>query len=139
MKLQTCAALFAFSMLSAGALGQCTKPEMKPVWDTDKQQFRCVATAGSEAASQDETVSPKGDKAFCSNARENLLKACPASNEGKACKNKAKSIFNACYNDAKAQSEDKARGKNTSNHASLGRSFGCKLSDTFVGVYRPAR
>jgi hypothetical protein len=64
-----------------------------------------VANPGS--SSHDETVSPKGDKEFCSNARENLLKACPASNEGKSCKSKAKSIFNSCYKDAKAQSESK--------------------------------
>ena len=31
------------------------------------------------------------------------------------------------------------RSKSTSNHASLDRSFGCKLSDTFAGVYRPDR
>jgi hypothetical protein len=93
MKLQICVVLFALSMLSAGALGQCARPEMNPIWDTDKQQFRCVATKDSEAPSHDETVSPKGDKVFCNNARENLLKACPASNEGKTCKSKAKSIF----------------------------------------------
>jgi hypothetical protein len=105
MKIQIYVVLLALSMLSAGALGQCARPEMNPVWDTDKQQFRCVATKDSEVASRDETVSPKGDKVFCNNARENLLKACPASNEGKTCKSKAKSIFNSCYKDAKAQSE----------------------------------
>jgi hypothetical protein len=77
MKVQIYAVLFALSTLSVGALGQCAKPEMNPIWDTDKQQFRCVATAGSEVSSHDETVSPKGDKVFCNNARENLMKACP--------------------------------------------------------------
>jgi hypothetical protein len=97
MKVQIYVALFALSMLSIGASGQCAKPEMNPVWDTGKQQFRCVAPTGSEGISRDDTVSPKGDKEFCSNARENLLKACPGSDEGKTCKNNAKSIFNACY------------------------------------------
>src|SRR5258708_40016306 len=79
MKVQTYAVLFALSMLSVGALAQCARPEMNPIWDTDKQQFRCVATSGSEVSSHDETVSLKGDKVFCTNARENLLKVCPAS------------------------------------------------------------
>jgi len=117
MKIQIYVVLLALSMHSAGALGQCAKPEMNPVWDSDKQQFRCVATAGSEASSHDETVSPKGDKEFCSNARENLLKACPASNEGKSCKSKAKSIFNSCYKDAKAQSESQPGSAATSSQA----------------------
>jgi hypothetical protein len=89
MKVQIYVVLFALSMLSVGALAQCARPEMKPIWDTDQQQFRCVANAGAEVSSHDETVSPKGDKVFCNNARENLLKACPASNEGKTCKSKA--------------------------------------------------
>jgi hypothetical protein len=72
---------------------------MNPVWDTGKQQFSCVAPSGSVGISHDDTVAPKGNKEFCSTARENLLKACPASDEGKTCKNKAKSIFNACYKD----------------------------------------
>jgi hypothetical protein len=33
-------------------------------------------------------------------ARENLLKACPASDEGKTCKSRGKSIFNAMRNPA---------------------------------------
>jgi hypothetical protein len=115
MKLQIYVVLFALSLLSGEALGQCAKTEMKPIWDKDKQQFRCVATAGSEASSQDETVSPKGDKAFCTNARENLLQACPTSNEGKTCKNKAKDIFNACYKDSKAQRESPTGSTGTTN------------------------
>ncbi len=100
-----------------GAISQCARPEMNPIWDTDKQQFRCVATAGSEVSSHDETVSPKGDKVFCNNARENLRKACPSSNEGKTCKSKAKSIFNACYKDSKAQSESQTGSASTTNQA----------------------
>ena len=117
MKLQIYVVLFALSLLSGEALGQCAKTEMKPIWDKDKQQFRCVATAGSEASSQDETVSPKGDKGFCTNARENLLQACPTSNEGKTCKNKAKDIFNACYKDSKAQRESPTGSAGTTNQA----------------------
>jgi hypothetical protein len=60
MKLQIYVVLFALSLLSGEALGQCAKTEMNPIWDKDKQQFRCVATAGSSASSQDETVSPRG-------------------------------------------------------------------------------
>jgi hypothetical protein len=104
MKPQICALLSALVLISASALGQCAKPEMNPVWDSGKQQFRCVAPAGHTiAASDDYTVSPKGDKEFCSTARDNLIKACPSSDYGKACKSKAKSIFNSCYKDSKAQ------------------------------------
>ena len=59
MKVQIYPVLFALSVLSVGALAQCARPEMKPIWDSDKQQFRCVATAGSEVSSHDETVSPR--------------------------------------------------------------------------------
>jgi hypothetical protein len=97
MRVQICVALFALSLVSVGASGQCAKPEMNPVWDTVKQQFRCVAPTGSGGISRDDSVSPKGDKEFCSSARENLLKACPVSDEGKRCKSSAKAIFNACY------------------------------------------
>jgi hypothetical protein len=117
MKLQIYVVLFALSLLSGEALGQCAKTEMNPIWDKDKQQFRCVATAGSEVSSQDETVSPRGDKGFCTNARENLLQACPASNEGKTCESKAKAIFNACYKDSKAQSESPTGSPGTTNQA----------------------
>jgi hypothetical protein len=102
------------SMLSVVCFGQCTSSEMSPTWEADKQQFKCVASGGSGAASHDEIVSPKGDKAFCTNARENLMKACPDSN-GKACKNKAKSIFNDCYKASKAQSESQAGSATNAN------------------------
>jgi hypothetical protein len=116
MKLQL-PVVFALSLFSVEVLAQCARPEMNPIWDTDKQQFRCVANAGSEVSLHDEAVSPKGDKVFCNNARENLLKACPASNEGKTCKSKAKSIFNACYKDSKAQSEGQTRSTSTTQQA----------------------
>ena len=105
------------SALTVSALGQCAKPEMNPVWNSSKQQFSCVAPSGSAGISHDDTVSPKGNKEFCSTARENLLKACPASGEGKPCKSKAKSIFNACYKDFKDQSESQAGSAGTTNQA----------------------
>jgi hypothetical protein len=106
-----------FSLLSVGAPGQCPKPEMKPVWDTGKQQFRCVASSSSAGVLADDTVSFKGNKEFCSTARENLLTACPASNEGKTCKSTAKSLFNACYKDFKAQSENQTGSGQTPSQA----------------------
>jgi hypothetical protein len=109
--------LGVISVLSVGASGQCAKPEMKLAWDTSRQQFSCVASSGSGGSSHDDVVAPKGTKEFCSTARENLLKACPASDEGKACKNKAKSIFNACYRDLKAQDESQAGSGLTTNPA----------------------
>ena len=114
MKVQQYLVGFALSMLSVGASGQCAKPEMNPLWDVDKQQFRCVAPAGSEGISHDDTVSPKGDKEFCTSARDNLQKACPASDEGKACRGKAKSIFNACY---KGQSGSQTGSPGAANQA----------------------
>jgi hypothetical protein len=102
MKVQIYVVLSALSIFSVSASGQCARPEMNPVWNSGTQQFSCVAPSGSVGNSHDDTVSPKGNKEFCNTARENLLKACPASDEGKICKSKAKSIFNACY---KAQTE----------------------------------
>jgi hypothetical protein len=129
MKVQIYVVLFTLSMLSVGAIGQCARPEMNPIWDKDKQQFRCVPTAGSEVSSHDETVSPKGDKVFCNNARENLLKACPASNEGKTCKSKAKSMFNACYKDSKEQSESQTGSASATNHAAKTDPAVCMQTD----------
>jgi hypothetical protein len=115
MKLQICVLLSALSLLSVCASGQCAKPEMNAAWDAGKQQFRCVAPAGEQvAASDNDIVLPKGDKEFCSTARDNLLKACPSSAEGKACKSKAKSIFNSCYKDAKNQSQAGSGSANSS-------------------------
>src|SRR6202030_1906773 len=44
MKGQIYVVLSALSILSVSASGQCTRPEMSPVWDTGKQQFSCVAS-----------------------------------------------------------------------------------------------
>ena len=117
MKVQIYAVLSALSIISVSASGQCARPEMNPVWDTGKQQFSCVAPSSSAGTSQDDTVTPKGNKQFCSAARENLLRACPASDEGRTCKNKAKSIFNACYKDFQGQSESQVGSGGTTNQA----------------------
>ena len=113
MKIPLYFLLLAVSAITSSALGQCAKPEMKPVWDVGTQQFRCVSPNGSQDVSKDETVSPKGDKEFCSKARENLLKACPVGGENKSCKEKAKTVFNACYKDSKAQTESRSPSSTT--------------------------
>jgi hypothetical protein len=97
----TIATVFAITL---SGLGQCVKPEMNPVWDVGKQQFRCEAPSNSKVGAGDEIVSPKGTKEFCSVARDNLLKVCPAGTENKSCKGQAKTIFNACYKDFKSES-----------------------------------
>src|SRR5260370_38106323 len=94
MKVQIYVVLFALSMLSVGAIGQCARPEMNPVWDTDKQQFRCVATAGSEVPSHGETVSPTGRTAFRNHPPENPLKASPPSTQRHTCNPKPTPLFN---------------------------------------------
>jgi hypothetical protein len=118
MKVQTYLVLSALSILSASASAQCISSEMKPVWDNGKQQFSCVGSPGAASGiSRDDTVAPKGNKEFCSTARENLLKACPYSDEGKPCKSKAKSIYNACYSDFKAQGGSQAGSAGSTNQA----------------------
>jgi hypothetical protein len=117
MKVQTYLVLFALSILSASASAQCKSPEMKAVWDTGKQQFSCIAPPDATGTPRDDTVAPKGNKQFCSTARENLLKACPDSDEGKPCKSKAKSIYNACYSDFKAQGGSQAGSAGSTNQA----------------------
>jgi hypothetical protein len=102
MKFRIYILTFVFGALSVGASAQCSNPNQKPVWDADKSQFRCT---GPGASAKDESVQPVGDKEFCESARQNLLTACPPSNEGKACRNEAKSIFNACYKRAKNESQ----------------------------------
>jgi hypothetical protein len=93
MKTPVYSLLLAASTIAATALGQCAKPEMKPVWDVGAQQFKCVASSGSQDMSNDETVSPQGNKEFCSKARESLLKACPLGGENKELQGKSKDDF----------------------------------------------
>jgi hypothetical protein len=136
MKGQIYIVLSALTILSVSALGQCARPEMNPVWDAGTQQFTCVAPSGSVGTSHDDTVAPKGDKQFCSTAHESLLKACPASEEGKTCKNKAKSIFNSCYKDSQAQSANQAGsgGDDKPSHQDRSRSLYADFQSTTTGV-----
>jgi hypothetical protein len=115
MKVQIFVILSTLSVLTAGVSGQCTRPDSNPMWDGGKQEFRCVAPSDTAGISRDETVSPKGNREYCNAARENLLKACPASDEGKACKSKAKSIYNLCHKDLKAQGESQAGSARTTS------------------------
>jgi hypothetical protein len=90
--------------LSIVASGQCAKPGINPIWDPVKEQFRCIDPAVTTRSAQDEAVSPTGNKDFCKNARENLQKVCPTSDQGNTCRNTAKSIFEACYKSPKTDS-----------------------------------
>jgi hypothetical protein len=121
MKALICVTLFGLSLSGVAARCQCAKPEITPVWDASQQQFRCVAPADSKEKLADDSVSPKGDKAFCTNARNNLMLACPASDAGKICKNKAKTIFNDCYKDSKAQKDGQAGSSSMTNQGSTDR------------------
>jgi len=109
--------IFTVLEITSSGFGQCAKPEMNPVWDVGKQQFRCEAPNGGKAGSDNETVSPRGNKEFCSVARDNLVKACPEGSESKNCKAQAKSIFNACYKDVKAQNENRTAGSSSQGTA----------------------
>jgi hypothetical protein len=103
--------------LSIAAAGQCAKPGMTPIWDSAKEQFRCIDPSATTRSAQDDSVSPTGNKDFCKSARENLQRACPTSDEGKTCRNTAKSIFESCYKGANARS-DKDGTTNTSSPSS---------------------
>jgi len=105
---------FVLSALSASAFAQCSNTSQKPVWDADKSQFRCAGTGTSGTSAKDESVQPVGDKELCESARQNLLTACPQSNEGKACRNEAKSIYNTCTK----------RGKNDNDSQKMSQSWG---------------
>jgi hypothetical protein len=78
-------------------VGQCPKPGTGPIWDSNKEQFRCTDPAGMTESASGEIVTPTGDKGYCKSIREDLQKACPSSDEGKGCKNAAKSIYERCY------------------------------------------
>ena len=107
MKIQTQVALFALTAVSVVALGQCTKPGLNPSWDASKSQFKCVDPASVKGSATDESVSPRGDKDYCNRVQENLLKACPPSDEGKTCRDKAKSIYKSCYKGSNNGREDR--------------------------------
>lgn len=112
--------MFSFVLSSLAAVGaaQCTNSNLKPLWDAGKGQFRCTDTSHPGDGAKDEDVKAVGDKEFCTSARDNLQAACPSGNDGKACKNQAKSIYNACYKKAKSESESQTTGLGASNPAS---------------------
>jgi hypothetical protein len=118
VRLQARLMLIAITAFSTGAWGQCTRPEVTPSWDAGTAQFKCVGPDGAKGSSSDEIVLPTGDKDHCNLARENLLKACPASNDGKVCREKAKSIFNACYKGSKRSDESRSGSASSTNQAS---------------------
>ena len=106
MKIYSRILIFLLTMISLSSSAQCTKPDMNPVWDAGNDQFVCHNPTVAQKSEQDENISPTGDKDFCKTVRENLLKVCPPSDEGKACKDKAKSIFNSCYKGSKGRVND---------------------------------
>ena len=108
MKIQIQVALFALTAVSVGALGQCTKPGLNPTWDAGKSQFKCVDPAAVKGAATDESISPRGDKDYCNRVQENLVKVCPPSDEGKTCRDKAKSIYKSCYKGSNNGREDRS-------------------------------
>jgi hypothetical protein len=105
MKFRIPILLLILSALSVSMWAQCSNPGLKPVWDTDRSQFRCADPNHPGASAKDESVQPTGNKEACASARQNLEAACPQSNDGKACRNQAKSIYNACYKRAKNDSD----------------------------------
>jgi hypothetical protein len=108
MKFRGCFLTFLLGALSVSALAQCSNSKLKPVWYADKSQFLCVGSANSDVPQRDENVQLGGDKASCASARDNLQAACPQSNEGKACRNEAKSLYNACAKRAKNESDSQS-------------------------------
>ena len=118
MKIHIRVVLFALTAVSVGALGQCTKPGLNPSWDAGKNQFKCIDPDAVEGSPADDSVSPKGDKDYCNKAQENLLKACPRSDEGKTCRDKAKAIYKACYKGSNNGREDRSGSTGTANQPS---------------------
>ena len=105
---------FVLIPLSVACSGQCPKAGTKPVWDSNKSEFRCTSAAAMSGSAQSAIVPPTGDKNSCKSIREDLQKACPSPDEGKACKNAVKSIFEGCYKGSEASS----RGSTTSSSPS---------------------
>jgi len=97
MKIQLQILLLVLTTLSVASAGQCPKSDMKPIWDSNKDRFRCTDPGAMTESAQSDMVAPAGDKNYCKSIRENLQKVCPPSDEGKVCKNAAKSIFDKCH------------------------------------------
>ena len=118
MKIHIQVALVALTAVSVVASGQCTKPGLNPSWDAGTSQFKCIDPAAEKGSPADESVSPKGDKDYCNKVQENLLKVCPSSNEGKTCRDKAKSIYKVCYKGSNNGREDRSGSTSTANQPS---------------------
>jgi hypothetical protein len=65
MQIRILVALLVLSSIWASALGQCRKPEIKPIWDSSNNQFRCVDPAAGPGSDHDDSVSPTGTKQSC--------------------------------------------------------------------------
>ena len=126
MRIRILVALLTLSSIWISAPGQCKKPEINPIWDSTNNQFRCVDPAAGTGSDHEDSVSPTGTKQSCGAVRENLLKVCPTSDEGKICRGKAKSIFNACY---KNGSEDRSAASST--RGQLGRADSSTCTTTY--------
>lgn len=129
MKVHLQAFPLLITALSIAAAGQCAKPGMSPIWDLAKGQFRCIDSSATTRSAQDDSVSPTGNKDFCKSARENLLRACPTSDEGKTCRNTAKSIFETCYKTTNARSD---RGGTTSTSSQSSKTDPSVCMTTFT-------
>jgi len=125
MRIRILVALLALSSIWVSARGQCKKPDINPIWDSSKNQFRCADSAAVTGSDHDDSVSPTGTKESCEAVRENLLKVCPRSDEGKICRGKAKSIFNSCY---KNGSEDRGAASNTRSQLGKADSSTCMIT-----------
>jgi hypothetical protein len=125
MKIRILVAVLALTSNWVAVSAQCKKPEISPIWDSSRSQFRCVDSAVGNRSDYDESVSPTGTKESCGVVRENLLKVCPLSDEGKTCKSKAKSIFNACYKGSKNGNDDHNGSTSTSGQTGKPDSSTC--------------
>jgi hypothetical protein len=104
MKIHLLAVSLVLTTLSVVCAGQCPKAGTKPVWDANKDQFRCADPAATSESVQSAIVPPTGDKSSCKNVRDDLQRTCPTPDEGKSCKNAAKSIYEACYKGSESSS-----------------------------------
>ena len=101
-----CFVLSVLAVAAVAASGQCPKPDQAPKWNPDKAKFMCSVPAGSKGPATEEAAAPTGDKKYCGSARDNLVKACPAGDEGKVCRSEAKAVFNSCYKSSKETASD---------------------------------
>ncbi|WP_035347319.1 hypothetical protein [Edaphobacter aggregans] len=121
MKLHVQLLSVVMSALTVSAWAQCSSPNLKPVWEAEKGQFRCIDPTHPGDSAKDETVQPTGDKETCAAARDNLQAVCPPSGEGKACRSQAKSIYNACK---------RGKGEAGSSSSPSSTSFPAKTTDS---------